>query len=346
MQHIGIDVHKVSSQLCFVDENGEIREKRIRTERKRFRDVLGTSPRSKVLIEASTESEWVARYIEELGHEVIVADPNYAPMYATLNRRVKTDKRDALALCDACRLGVYRPAHRSSERSRHLRALVSTRDALVKTRSRYVSLVRALLRSAGYRIASGGIISFEKRVQEAQIQRQAQEQIEPLLVVMRELNQQIKAVDEQLEQHAHDDPVAQRLCTVPGVGPVTALLFISVVDRVERFESAHRLAAYLGLVPREMSSGEKRFRGRITKAGNRQLRWLLVEAAWRILWQPRPETDHLRQWTDRIAARHGKNVAVVALARRLSAILYAIWRDETVFQPPRPKPAGKEVSAA
>lgn len=246
-------------------------------------------------------------------------------------------------MCDACRLGVYRPAHRGSERSRQLRAVVGTRDALVKTRSRYVSLGRALLRRDGYRIVSGGIVSFEKRVQEARIHQQLKEQIEPLFAVMRELNLQIEAIDEQLEQWAHDDSVAQRLCTVPGIGSVTALLFISIVDQVERFASAHRLSAYLGLVPREMSSGEKRIRGRITKTGNLQLRCLLVEAAWRILCRPRPETEHLRQWTNRIATRHGKNVAIVALARRLSGILYAIWRDETVFQPPKPKPTIKEV---
>ena len=107
MQHIGIDVHKIASQLCFIDDSGEIVEKRIRTERKRFQEILEKAPRSKILIESSTESEWVARAIEELGHEVIVADPNFAPMYATLNKKVKTDKRDSLALCDACRLGAY-----------------------------------------------------------------------------------------------------------------------------------------------------------------------------------------------------------------------------------------------
>ena len=346
MQYIGIDVHKVSSQLCFCDENGEIIEKRINTDRKRFRDVLEKAPRSKVLIEASTESEWVASCIEELGHEVIVADPNYAPMYATLNRRIKTDRRDAQALCDACRLGAYRPAHRSSERSRKLRAVIGAREALVRTRSRYVSVIRALSRRDGYRVRSGANVSFEKRVREAEIDPRLQGQIEPLLVVMRKLNEQIKAIDEQLEQEATGDRVAQRLCSVPGIGPVTALHFISIIDQVERFDSAHRLAAYLGLVPRELSSGEKRFRGRITKAGDRRLRFLLVEAAWRIVCRPRPETEHLRQWTDGIAVRHGKNVAVVALARRLSGILYAIWRDGTCFQPPAQRQVVKEVLSA
>ena len=151
------------------------------------------------------------------------------------------------------------------------------RDALVKTRSRYISLMRADLRRDGYRVASGGVISFEKRVRDTRLRQQLQEQVEPPLEVMQGLNQQIKAIDGQLEELAEHDPVTRRLCSVPGVGPVTTLHFISVVDQVERFSSAHRLAAYLGLVPREFSSGEKRFRGRITKSGNSRLRFLLVD---------------------------------------------------------------------
>jgi transposase len=112
MDHIGIDVHKVESQICILTEDGKVIEQRIRTQRERFAAVLGKRPRAKVLIEASTESEWVARCLEELGHEVIVADPNFAAMYATRSRRVKTDKRDARTLADACVLGAFRPAHR------------------------------------------------------------------------------------------------------------------------------------------------------------------------------------------------------------------------------------------
>ena len=106
MEHIGIDVHKNESQICRLTEHGEVIEKRIATRRDRLASVLGPLPRARILIEASTESEWVARCLEELGHEVIVADPNFAPMYASRNRRVKTDRRDAQTLMDACRLGA------------------------------------------------------------------------------------------------------------------------------------------------------------------------------------------------------------------------------------------------
>jgi transposase len=156
MDHIGIDVHKRESQICILAEGGELIECRIRTEPERFAAVLGGRPRARIAIEASTDSEWVARCLETLGHEVIVADPNFAPMYATRTRKVKTDRRDARALADACMLGAYRRAHRLSDVQRHVRGRLLVRDALVRARTRYISVIRALLRQQGYRVPSGG----------------------------------------------------------------------------------------------------------------------------------------------------------------------------------------------
>src|SRR5215471_19460937 len=119
MDHIGIDLHKRESQICILAEGGELIERRIRTDPHRFAELLGERAPACILLEASTESEWVARCLEELGHDVVVADPNFAPMYATRTRKVKTDRRDARALAEACRLGAYRPAHRLSDAQRH-----------------------------------------------------------------------------------------------------------------------------------------------------------------------------------------------------------------------------------
>jgi transposase len=98
MDYVGIDLHKKESQICILSEGGQLSECRIRTEPRRFAEVLGGRPRARILLEASTETEWVARSLEGLGHEVVVADPNFAPMYATRTRKVKTDRRDARAL--------------------------------------------------------------------------------------------------------------------------------------------------------------------------------------------------------------------------------------------------------
>jgi transposase len=117
------------------------------------------------------------------------------------------------------------------------------------------------------------------------------------------------------------------------VGTVTAVAFVATLDQVERFERAHQVESYLGLVPRERSSGEKQHKGAITKAGSSRVRWLLVEAGWRIWGSRESNTEELRRWAARIAARRGRRIAVVALARRLAGILYAMWRDGTDFEP-------------
>lgn len=332
MDYIGIDVHKRDSQICILTEGGELIEKRIRTSRDHFSFELGSKPRARILIEASTESEWVARCLEELGHEVVVADPNFAPMYASRTRKVKTDRRDARALLEACRLGAYRPAHRLSEAQRHVRAHLAIREALVRTRSRYISLVLALLRREGLRIRAGNAKTFLVRLQELDLPSFLLEEIAPAVAMMIPLNEQIRGADKAIVRITKGDDVVNRLCTVPGVGLVTAAAFVATIDHASRFARAHQVEAYLGLVPREMSSGERQQKGRITKSGNGRARSLLVEAAWSILRYDKPETAALRIWAERIAARRGKSRAVVALARRLAGILYALMRDGTVYQ--------------
>jgi transposase len=323
MESIGIDVHKVKSQICVVDERGGIAlETRICTDRKSFAAVLGKRPTARILIEASTESEWVARFLEGLGHELIVADPNFAPMYATRNKRVKTDRRDARALADASRLGTYRRAHRGSEEQRQERAALAVRDALVRTRTRYISVVRAVLRRAGIRVRSGAASSFVDRVGELSLAQALKAQIEPLLVVMEKVNEEIGAADRRLVVRAKEDEVVRRLCTAPAVGAVTGVAFRAALDDARRFRGSHQVESYLGLVPREYSSGEKQNRGRITKSGNARARWLLVEAGWKIWRSKGEETEALRRWAQRVATRRGKRIAVVA-----------IWRDGTSFDP-------------
>jgi transposase len=162
MDTIGLDLHKRESQLCILAEDG-IHERRIVTSRERFTAVLGNRPGARILIEASTESEWVAQHLESLGHEVVVADPNYAPMYATRSRRVKTDKRDARTLAEALKLGAYRSAHRVSAERRHTRAELAVREALVRTRTRYISLAKALVRHDGLRVAGREPLKVNRR---------------------------------------------------------------------------------------------------------------------------------------------------------------------------------------
>jgi transposase len=327
MDTIGLDLHKRESQLCVLGDDGSMSERRIHTSRDRLTAVLGSRASAKILLEASTESEWVARHLEALGHEVVVADPNYAPMYATRSRRVKTDKRDARTLAEALKLGAYRPAHRLSDARRHVRAELAVRDALVRTRTRYIALAKALVRRDGLRVPGSESHLVAQRIAALELSPVLAGELAPLFAVLGPLNAEIAAADRRVTELGATDLTVALLATIPGVGPLTASALAATIDDIGRFHSAHQLEAYLGVVPGERSSGEKRRVGRITKAGNSRARWLLVEAAWRILRSKTPETAALRSWASGIAGRRGRRIAIVALARRLAGIVYAMWRD-------------------
>jgi len=123
-----------------------------------------------------------------------------------------------------------------------------------------------------------------------------------------------------------------RLTTLPCIGPITASAFVAALDTVSRFERAGQVTSYLGLVPREHSSGEKQRRGRIVRSAHPHLQSLLVQAAWRLSRPASAETAGLRAWAQALTQRRGKRIAMVALARRLARILFAMWRDETEYQ--------------
>jgi transposase len=344
MDTIGLDLHKRESQLCIGSDDGHIEERRIATSRERFTVVLGARPRARILLEASTESEWVARQLEALGHEVIVADPNFAPMYATRSRRTKTDRRDARTLLEACRLGAYRPAHRLSDARRHVRAELAVREALVRTRTRYIALAKALVRRDGLRVPASEAHLVARRIAALELSATLAAELTPLFTLLTPLNEQIAAADQRITALTTADPAVALLTRAPSVGPITAAAIVATIDDVTRFRSAHQFEAFLGLVPSERSSGEQRRIGRITKAGNVRARYLLVEAGWRILRSRDAELHALRTWALTIAARRGKRIAVVALARRLAGILYAMWRDgrpydATRLRMPRPRAA-------
>ncbi|MET0624304.1 MAG: IS110 family transposase [Pyrinomonadaceae bacterium] len=193
--------------------------------------------------------------------------------------------------------------------------------------------IGALARREGCRIKAGPSPSFARRVELAGLPAHTLAQVEPLLVMLKAPNEQIKVADRRLEEIAKADEVVQRLCSVPGVGLVVASTFAATLDDSSRFLGAKHVRSYLRLVPREYGSGERQHRGRISKAGSVRARSLLVEAAWAVLRWKTERTRALHEWWARIAQRRGKAAAVVALARKLARIMFAVWRDGTEFDP-------------
>jgi transposase len=347
MEYGAIDLHKKESQVRIITETGEVLDRRIATTRERLTALFWGRPHARIVIEASTESEWVAEHLETLGHEVIVADPNFGLMYGHRSRRVKTDRRDVAALAEACRHGIYRPAHRRSARQRTVQWHLNIRRELVAARTRAISVARAITQSAGFRLPSGAAEGFRTRLASLDLPAAMRESLGPLDRLMEVLDQELDRADTHFAALVADDPVVQRLTTCPSIGPITATALVAALDDVHRFDGprgAAQVASYLGLVPREYSSGEQQQRGRIMRSAHPYVQALLVQAAWRVYRSTDPRTSALRAWAQAIAARRGKNIAIVALARRLARILYAMWRNEVDYQPTRTRPSRGETA--
>lgn len=337
MEYGAIDLHLRRSQIRIIDEHEQlVLERRIDTDRAAFAQIFGARARMRILIESSTESEWVAQHLAGLGHEVVVVDPNYAAMYGARSRKVKTDRRDVAALALANRRGVYRAAHRVRPAARALRQELRVRRHLVEQRTALINLVRALLRQEGLRLPSGHTASVLQRLARVTLSPALQAALAPVRTVLTALQATLDTVETAVEARAAADPTTQRLMTTPGVGPILALTFQAVLDDPARFGGeAARASAFVGLVPREDSSAERQRKGHITKTGPGDLRAVLVQASW-VIWRSRtPRAAALRAWVHAVAARRGRRIAIVALARRLTRLLYAMWRDATAFRAPR-----------
>jgi transposase len=224
-------------------------------------------------------------------------------------------------------------AHVLTPARQELRMQLGVRRALVKTRAGYVASIRSLARAHGQSLPACAVHSFVARMRKSQVPAALAALVEPLLVLVEQVNVQLVVVEQALDRQCDAEPVVQLLRTAPGVGAVVSAAFVSVIDDAHRFESAHQVQAYLGLVPSENTSVQRRL-GAITREGNRYLRALLIEAAWSIF-KHKNADDPMRAWAMSLAARRGRRVAVVGLARRLVGVMWALWRDGTVYEPAR-----------
>ena len=198
-----------------------------------------------------------------------MADPNYEMMYASRSRRVKTDRRDARALAEALKLGVYRVVHRVSAERRHVRAELAVREALVRTRTRYVALAKALVRRDGLRVAGSQSHQVARRIAALELSDILAGELMPLFKVLAPINEQIDAADRRIGSLVARDPHVALLTSMPSIGPVTAAAIVATVDDISRFESAHQFEAFLGLVPGERSSARNDALAISPRAGTR-----------------------------------------------------------------------------
>jgi transposase len=286
-----------------------------------------------VIVETTAEAFRIADAAKEAGHEVRVVSATLVRGLGVGARRTKTDRRDARVLSEvSCRIDLP-SVHIPSARSREWKSICGMNDALTAARTKLINNLRGWMRGQGLRLRKGQAETFAKRMAElAPLPGYVSSQIEALA----ELSERVRASEKRIEALAASDELCQRLMTVPGVGPSTAVRFVAAIDDITRFESAHKVEAYLGLVPGEHSSSERQQRLSITKAGPASVRWVLGQAAWALQIRCRSAAARpLQLWASEIEKRHGRRVATIALARKLAGILYALWRDGTTYEPRR-----------
>ena len=335
MNHVAIDLGSKDSQVCIRQPDGTIVLERKHPTR-RLSELLRTTPHSRVIVETSSEAFRIADAAKAAGHEVRVVPATLSKKLGVGERGVKTDVRDARKLSEvSCQIDLP-SVHIPSEQARQARSILRSREALIEIRTKLINHVRGWMRTQLWKPRGRGSSTLAQRLREqatADATRALPDHIEQVLTIVDAVSIQVRASDRQVKMIARSNPVCARLMTVPGVGPVTAVAFVAAIDDPTRFAHAHRVESYLGLTPGEDSSSERQRRTAITKAGPSSLRRTLIQAAWTAL-RTRPD-DPMVRWTLQIAQRRPKPVAVVALARKMSCILFALWRDRSTYAPQR-----------
>jgi transposase len=332
---IGLDLGDRRSHLCVLDAGGAVLEEgTVATTLADLEAAFARRAPGRVVLEAGTHSPWVARALAGWGHEVIVANPSAT--YGARRRRKRNDRLDAAFLA---RQGRADPAllspiqHRRPEAQAHL-AVLRARDQLVRSRTRLINHVRGAVKAVGGRVRPCSAEAFATRAS-AELPPPVADALAPLVATIGELTARIRSYDQQVAQLAAGYPETTPLQRVPGVGPLTALGYVLLVDDPARFTIRRDVGAYFGLVPRLDSSSSAEPQLRITKAGDELGRRLLVSAAHYILGPFGPPCD-LRRAGEALMQRGGRNAkkrAVIAVARKLAVLLHRLWVSPQPYDP-------------
>jgi transposase len=328
---IGCDYHPGFQQIAFVDsETGEVNERRLehREEAEKFyRDLRAQGMSVRVGMEASGHARWFERLLGELQFELWIGDA--AEIRTKRVRKQKTDRQDAQLLLRLMLEDRFPRIWVPSWENRDLRQLLWHRHRLVQMRTRIMNQLHVVALNEGVRRKKAlwrpaGRAELESLVLAPWSSRRRQD----LLELLDQVTPKIQELTRALEQEVEKRPVTRQLMTHPGVGPLTALAFELVIGTPERFHCGKQIASYVGLVPSEESSGDRRRLGHISKQGNSLLRFLLVEAA-----QVTVRSD--QEWRSKyfhLAMRRGRTIAKVAMARKLAVRMYWMWRKEWDYE--------------
>ena len=327
----GIDVGTRSSSFCVLDRDQKVVKAWSGLTARICEELSKVPGKKKCIVEAGPLAESLCLKVEAMGANIEIVDSRHTK--ALLQGKKKTNRIDAKVLAELVLLGWYKPIHRKSGEARTKRTVLTGRAALVHTATRLKNTIRGLAKASGVVLPAGenGEV-FAESVAEAtkELPAEIQHTLKALVEVWLLAHEKQKADYSLLKRMAKKDVVATRLMTVPGVGPATALAVVGTIATHERFKDPKQVASYIGLAPRVYQSGAVKFNGHVTKQGDNLLRWLLVESATTLLGRTK-NTCALKEWGLRLAAKKGISKARVAVARRLSELLFTLWRTERDF---------------
>lgn len=332
---ISVDVAKSVFEIAVSDRPGRVVE-RHRLSRAAFLRFFAERKEVTVLLEACGSSHHWGRQLQAAGHRVRLLPPHAVRPYRQGN---KTDRADARALLEAARNSDIRPVPVKSVAQQGLMALHRLRSGWLAARTARINTARGLLREFGMMIPVGAQHVLPR------LQDVIEDTNSPLPSPLRaalslvkeeiaQLERRIREVEQHLKSLARELPPVARLQTIPGVGPLSATALVGFIGDVHRFPSGRHLASYLGLTPREHSSGLKRRLGAISKRGDTYLRMLLIHGARAVLWaaRRRKQPDRLRAWALGVERLRGHNKAAVALANKLARLVWVVWSKGEGFR--------------
>ena len=332
---IGVDVAKNVFEVAVSREVGRVHSSR-RLSRTKFLEYFQQQAPATVVMEACGSAHHWARSIRKIGHAVVLLPPHDVRPYITRN---KTDRLDSCGLLEAYRNKRIVPVPIKTIDAQAVGALHRLRSGWLDRRTALLNALRGTLREFGVFIPVGAT-HVRPNILELLAERAPQvpsmlyPALERSMSEIETLEASMKMIEKQLQALARLDPQVQRLLTVPGIGPLTGTAWLAFVGDPHRFRSGRQVASYLGLTPRERSSGERRYVGRISKKGNRYMRTLLIHGARSVLRYARLRTEkkgRLQTWACAVADRRGNNTAAVALANKMARLAWAVSREEKSF---------------
>ena len=327
---VGIDLAKNVFSVHAIDESGQVVLRKTIT-RARLMPTVAQWPLCSIGMEACSGAHDWARRFQALGHTVRIMAARFVTPY---RRNGKNDGNDAEAICEAMQRPAMRFVPVKSAEQQAVLTVHRVRQGFVEERTAIINRIRGLLAEFGQvlpqraaEIRRGAAAAAEA------LPALARDAIGELLIHLRTLDERIAAYDRQLEQLARSNEATQRLMSLPGVGPLTALATVASVGHAHEFTNGRQFAAWLGLVPRQWSTGGKARLGRITKRGDAYLRTLLIMGARAALQMATGRQDKLSRWAIALKERRGYHKAVVALAAKNARIIWAMLARDTQFTP-------------